>query len=215
MGDWPHRTAGVLSAAAPLSGRATGPCPRRGRARSAATAQGQKTDVKERETMDHLPIVASERQGGDATVVSQRIVWLVLPLEEDAEVLVEMDGELRYEADDPYAVSLSFDTGEGTVRWRFARDLLLEGCSVPVGEGDVQVRPCLDDAGRRLVQLQLSSSDGAASLIAPATDVTGFGRRVLTVVPPGTEPSRLDLDHVIDRLLRDAQAGGPDPEPPS
>ena len=47
----------------------------------------------------------------------------------------------RFDVVDPYAVSLAFHTGReddgDIVEWTFARQLLTDGVTSPVGEGDV------------------------------------------------------------------------------
>jgi hypothetical protein len=58
---------------------------------------------------------------------------------------------LQYDVADPYAVQVTFHTGSGSdgeiVGWTFARQLLTDGVTGPVGEGDVQVWPSTS-AGR-------------------------------------------------------------------
>src|SRR5689334_18094803 len=51
--------------------------------------------------------------------------------------------ELRYLAEDPWAVSIAVPTTIGPVVWCFARDLLEHGVFTPAGDGDVHVWPSL------------------------------------------------------------------------
>ena len=44
---------------------------------------------------------------------------------------VKVDAHLRYDARDPFAVSVSFDTGANQIEWTFARDLLDKGLWEP------------------------------------------------------------------------------------
>ena len=146
---------------------------------------------------------AVQRQtDGATTVVTEVTFERILPSPDGAEVIVEMDGELRYEPADPFAVTLTFVTLAGPVRWTLSRDVLLDGCYVPAGAGDVHVQPGLDHEGRSMVLLELSSPEGAATMTAPTAEVVAFSRRVLAAVPPGTESSHLDIDDVISRLLQ-------------
>lgn len=108
--------------------------------------------------------------------------------------------ELRYDAGDPYAVHATFRTGEEPVRWVFARDLLAEGVTRPVGDGDVRVWPSRE-RGLDVVLVGLSSPDGAALLEAPAALLVEYLRRTYACVPEGRESVHLDLDSAIERLF--------------
>ena len=110
--------------------------------------------------------------------------------------------ELRYDAADPYAVEALFDTGGDTpVRWVFARELLAEGLARAVGEGDVLVRPALDDRGSAAVHLVLASPDGRALLEAPAEEVRAFLSETYSLVGRGEESDHVDLDAALLTLL--------------
>ena len=128
----------------------------------------------------------------------------VLPSSVGEDVVLEMPGELGYDRADPFAVTLTIFTPGWPVRWSLARDLLLGGCYEPAGEGDVRVEPCLDDAGRAVVLLELSSPHGSAILTTPTAGVMAFLDRVLATVPLGTESDHLDVDEAINRLLQEA-----------
>lgn len=113
-----------------------------------------------------------------------------------------VEAQLRYAADDPYAVEALFDTGEPhLVRWVFARELLAAGLTHPCGEGDVAVAPGVDEAGSASVRVRLSSPDGQALLEAPAGAVSGFLASTYAVVPAGQETAHLRLDDVVTSLL--------------
>ena len=47
--------------------------------------------------------------------------------------------ELRYDSNDPYAVTTVFLAGRSEVRWTFGRELLSRGLYEPTGDGDVHV----------------------------------------------------------------------------
>jgi expansin (peptidoglycan-binding protein) len=112
-----------------------------------------------------------------------------------------LDGELEYNAADPFAVAAVFRAGAAPIRWVFARDLLAEGIFTPMGEGDVRVWPCLDIRGQAVVVLELTSPDGEALLQACSRDVNDFLQHTFQVVPRGTEDVQLDLDDALLRLL--------------
>jgi sporulation and cell division protein SsgA len=109
--------------------------------------------------------------------------------------------ELSYDSSDPYAATISFRTELGTVVWTFGRELLLEGILEPAGDGDVHVWPCLDDAGRFVIVLELCTPVGDALVHLPPDDVTSFADRMLATVPVGEESAHLDLDSVVTQLL--------------
>jgi expansin (peptidoglycan-binding protein) len=112
-----------------------------------------------------------------------------------------LDGELEYNAADPFAVTAVFRAGETPIRWVFARDLLAEGIFSPVGDGDVHVWPCLDIRGHAVVILELTSPYGEALLQASSSDVNDFLQHTFDMVPRGTEDGQLDLDDTVRQLL--------------
>lgn len=131
-------------------------------------------------------------------VVRRAVVELVGPSEP-----VPVETELRYHPDDPYAVAVAFQMGDTEVSWVFARDLLIRGAAEPVGEGDVQVLPSVDQEGRALVVLVLRSPSGSAVVRLAARDVLGFLADTTRAVWPGTESERLSADDLIAALLVD------------
>ncbi len=132
------------------------------------------------------------------TVAYELPVQLVL----SHDLSVPMHAALRYEADDPYAVRAVFHPpGQGrTVEWFFSRDMLTQALSEHTGHGDVHMRPAVE-RGRDVVSITLRSPAGSALLEFPAQGVESFLRETRSVVPPGTESSRLDLDAELAQLL--------------
>lgn len=112
-----------------------------------------------------------------------------------------MHGELRYEAHEPYAVTLVLAAGRSKVSWSMGRDLLAQGLLEPCGEGDVHVFPELDHRGLPVVALALRSPDGNALLVGSTKDFVGFLARTYQVVALGTESDHLDFDSALSRLL--------------
>ncbi len=108
---------------------------------------------------------------------------------------------LRFEVDDPYAVHVAFHTG-GTdvVEWTFARQLLSDGVSRSVGEGDVQVWPS-HASGRPVVCLSLSSPSGRALFEVPLTELVEFLNRTYRAVPIGSESQHVDVEAELALLL--------------
>jgi hypothetical protein len=111
---------------------------------------------------------------------------------------------LRYDVSDPYAVSVSFHTGgagdSDCVQWTFARSLLTEGVTAPVGDGDVQVWPS-SSAGSAVVCLSLSSPSGKALFEVPLADLAGFLGQTYAAVPTGCESDHVDVDAELALLL--------------
>jgi len=112
-----------------------------------------------------------------------------------------IEAELRYDADDPYAVAVAFQLEGSELVWVFGRNLLMKGVVEPAGDGDVQVFPSLDGDGRLVIVLQLSSPTGWALVEAPARDVLNFLEATRLVVWPGTEADHLRVDDTIEALL--------------
>ena len=111
---------------------------------------------------------------------------------------------LRYDVADPYAVQVSFHTGNGTegeiVEWTFARQLLTDGVSAPVGEGDVQVWPSAS-AGLPVVSLSLSSPSGKALFEVPLPELVDFLGQTYAAVPTGSEGEYVDVEAELALLL--------------
>jgi len=141
-----------------------------------------------------------QQQQHDATdVISQDITMECV---DAAGNVTALEASLGYDPADPYAVTATFRTGAGSVVWTFARDLLSSGLTSPTGEGDVHVWPCLDASGRAVVIVELSSPDGELIAQARTSDVYRFVSRSLALVPAGLETGYLDMDVLIEQLLR-------------
>jgi len=124
-----------------------------------------------------------------------------------AGTVMTLEASLGYNPSDPYAVTATFITSAGDVVWTFARELLSRGLTDPAGEGDVHVWPCLDAAGRAVVIIELSSPDGELIAQARAQDVYRFVSRTLAAVPAGLEASHIDVDRLVNQLLRSSEIG--------
>ena len=66
------------------------------------------------------------------------------------ERLIPVAATLTYSVTEPFAVSALFRTTDGDINWVFARQLLDEGLTESVGEGDVVIWPAHDDAGETI-----------------------------------------------------------------
>jgi hypothetical protein len=109
--------------------------------------------------------------------------------------------ELTYDHADPYAIKVAFHTGASDiVEWTFARSLLTDGVTHPVGEGDVQVWPSHSN-GRPVVCLSLSSPSGRALFEAPLTELVEFLTKTYAVVPTGSEGDFVDVETELALLL--------------
>ena len=111
---------------------------------------------------------------------------------------------LSYDAHDPYAVTVAFHTGSGgngdVVQWTFARQLLTDGVSAPVGHGDVQVWPAAGE-GDGIVCLSLSSPSGKALFEIPVSELVEFLTMTYAAVPTGSESEHVDVDGELAVLL--------------
>ena len=117
---------------------------------------------------------------------------------------VLLDASLRYDRDDPYAVHLSFPTSPARdpIEWIFARSLVVDGLTVPAGDGDVRVWPSPEDLSGP-VYVELSSPSGQALFAVPRRVLVDFVGRCHSLVPPGAEAQHLDLEAELDMLLHD------------
>ncbi|MFD7689579.1 SsgA family sporulation/cell division regulator [Streptomyces sp. NPDC059781] len=111
---------------------------------------------------------------------------------------------LHYDRDDPFAVRMTFPapaTLEGVeVCWTFARDLLAAGMEEPEGDGDVRVRPY----GYDRTVLEFHAPEGTAVVHVRSGELRRFLEATDELVPTGLEHLRLDLDHDLAELMRDA-----------
>ena len=131
------------------------------------------------------------------TVSTELELRLVVP----GNASLPVAADVRYQADDPYAVHVAFHTGgDDVVEWTFARQLLTDGVTRPVGEGDVQVWPS-HTAGRPVVCLSLSSPSGRALFEATLSEVVEFLTQTYAAVPTGNESSFVDVDAELALLL--------------
>ena len=132
------------------------------------------------------------------TCVSQS---LMLELVDPSGAVAPLETELSYDPADPLAVSATFSTVAGRVRWTFGRDLLIEGLVEPVGDGDVHVWPCMDNDGNSVVIIELCSPDGEALVQGRTADITAFVERMTRSVAPGAEASLLNVDAAIAAIF--------------
>lgn len=131
------------------------------------------------------------------TVTTELALRLVVPGSSALPVLAAV----RYDASDPYAVHVGFRTGgDDIVEWTFARQLLTDGVTHPVGEGDVQVWPS-SSGGARVVCLSLSSPSGSALFEVPLAELVEFLTETYAAVPTGSESDFVDLDAELALLL--------------
>ena len=110
---------------------------------------------------------------------------------------------LRYAADDPWAVRVTFQTGgeeDGAVEWMFARQLLTDGVAGTVGEGDVRVWPGTS-TGPRVVNLAMASPSGSALFEIDRDALVEFLQQTYLAVPTGSEEEVVDLDAELALLL--------------
>jgi hypothetical protein len=131
------------------------------------------------------------------SVTSELELRLVVP----GSPALPVTAELAYDHGDPYAIRVAFHTGgNDVVEWTFARSLLTDGVTHPVGEGDVQVWPS-HSGGRPVVCLSLSSPSGRALFEAPLAELVEFLTKTYAVVPTGSESDYVDVEAELALLL--------------
>ncbi|MDO9457508.1 SsgA family sporulation/cell division regulator [Nocardioides sp.] len=104
-----------------------------------------------------------------------------------------------YDALDPYAVRVTFHVPAGDIPWVVARSLLTRGLGEPVGEGDIRLRPGLDEDGRAVVRMDFHSPEGRLQVEVRTADLLAFLGRTWLAVHPGDE--RVNVDALLDALL--------------
>lgn len=113
----------------------------------------------------------------------------------------ELEAEFGYVPSDPYAVSVTFRTGDAEVPWMVSRELLFKGLTDPCGSGDVRVSPAIDEVGSSVTRLEFASPDGYLQATASTRQLFGFLTRTIAVVPLGEESVHLDLDGLVQGLI--------------
>ncbi|WP_162529860.1 SsgA family sporulation/cell division regulator [Nocardioides caldifontis] len=126
---------------------------------------------------------------------------VTLELVDAAGGVTPLETELGYDPRDPFAVSATFNTIAGDVRWTFGRDLLIAGLYEPTGDGDVHVWPCMDNEGEPVIIIELCSPDGEALVQARTADITAFVERMTAAVAPGAEADFMDVDAAIAAIF--------------
>jgi hypothetical protein len=112
----------------------------------------------------------------------------------------ELEAELRYDAADPFAVTLAIGLEcEEPVVWVFARELLSTGIGTAVGKGDITIEPARDLSGRKL-RITLAT-DCLATMVGPSDPVVEFLVESYARVPSGTESEHVDFEAEIASLL--------------
>jgi hypothetical protein len=135
---------------------------------------------------------------GAVTTVTQIVT---LELIDAAGAVTPLQTKFCYDPRDPFAVSATFLTVGGDVRWTFGRDLLMGGLVEPTGDGDVHVWPCTDNDAHPVVIIELCSPDGEALVQAQTSDIVAFVERMTAAVPVGTEATNLDIDAAISAIF--------------
>ncbi len=80
---------------------------------------------------------------GSGPVLSDVALDITVECVDDRGIHHSIDAVLDYRRSDPFAVAMTFVTGEGDLVWTFGRDLLAEGITTPAGDGDVHVAPAI------------------------------------------------------------------------
>lgn len=112
--------------------------------------------------------------------------------------LVPIQTRWSYQADEPFAVTVSFCAERGRwVEWVFARDLLITGLERPSGIGDLRVRPGEDGD---TVILEVHSPNGEAAFELDRADTEAFVNTTLNLVPEGTESDHFDFDRLLEEI---------------
>jgi hypothetical protein len=130
----------------------------------------------------------------------------------DMRILIDPDGSvpmpctMTFSVADPFAVSATFHSREGSVTWIFSRELLLAGLHGRSGDGDIRIEP-MHRTSRSVLRLELSSPSGQAIIEGPLDQVRSFADETIDLLPPGYEWQYLNFDAGLAALLND---GSPD-----
>lgn len=113
---------------------------------------------------------------------------------------IEVRVELSYDTRDPFAVTTAFHAGRnGWVRWVFARDLLADGLLTESGDGDVRIRPGIDNP--EVLTIELNSPSGHAVFEASTQRILEFLDNTYDVVVPGHETRWAGAADAVHQLI--------------
>ena len=114
--------------------------------------------------------------------------------------IVPVVATLTYSIAEPFAISALFRTSDGNINWIFARDLLENGLTESVGEGDVMIWPA-HDADGEIICISLSSPGGNALLEADSDELRRFLDQSYNIVKRGQESDYVNVDIFLDALF--------------
>ncbi|MEW2515472.1 SsgA family sporulation/cell division regulator [Streptomyces sp. NPDC046870] len=115
-----------------------------------------------------------------------------------SDLTLTLNSEISYDTHDPLAVTVVLDAdGERPVRWIFARDLLADGLSARVGEGDVALWPVCDLDGEASSFCLRVGGARKALFEIPAEPVRTWLAGTYTMVPRGAELDGVDWDELV------------------
>lgn len=121
------------------------------------------------------------------------------------DIIVPVTADLRYCRQDPYAITMSLDTGlEDPVVWALDREMLTAALHTPEGIGDVRAWPSAAPAGDKLLNIELGPPSGYARFEASAAEFGAFLARTYELVPAGQESACLNIDAELTELLNQA-----------
>ncbi|GGM07469.1 hypothetical protein GCM10010129_59220 [Streptomyces fumigatiscleroticus] len=132
---------------------------------------------------------------------------LVVQLQSGAADRYPVLAHLSYDAADPFAVTVLFShDGRVLARWRLDREMIADGLTRAVGEGDVRMRPVSSGMWDELRMEFYGDThpDGSrhqAVVFAWAPAVAAFLRDTHKVVEPGREEAGID-DFLAEILAR-------------
>ncbi|MFF7333858.1 SsgA family sporulation/cell division regulator [Streptomyces sp. NPDC090306] len=111
---------------------------------------------------------------------------------------------LRYEADDPFVVTMAFCRHDTVLaEWRFDRDMVADGLRRAVGEGRVRFGPRWEGHRHELRITLLGDEDGRggerAEIVSWAPPVMAFLNRTYALVASGQEQP--DFDAFLTQVL--------------
>ena len=146
-------------------------------------------------------------------MTTRQVIHRLVTLHMTSPITMTVRGFLRYDPDDPAAVSLGLRdpvTGEDVV-WRFARELLHEGLIQPAGEGDVIIAPLHVLGEPDLVEIVITGfdDDGDPSVMTLTMQrnlALRFIRRSYMEVPASVESHLIEpqVDELLEEIMRRA-----------